>query len=74
MILVPSQDITKSFPFAVFGVLGGAIIIYIFKFKGAKVALLALAITLCVIPFSFGVLIHCPTIQVAGITTPYPNR
>lgn len=60
--------------FVVFGVMGGAIIIYVFKLKGSRVALLGLIISVCVIPFSLGVLIHCPSTQVAGINVPYPNR
>jgi organic anion transporter 4A len=58
---------------AIGGVLSGALIIYIFKLKGTKITILGIVVSLLLIPMGFGVLLHCPSLNVVGITTPYYN-
>ncbi|CAI8032338.1 Solute carrier organic anion transporter family member 4A1 [Geodia barretti] len=55
------------------GVVVGGLIIYCLKLKGRRVSLLQLVISgVAVLPL-LGLLLHCPTSDIAGITTSYPD-
>ena len=51
----------------------GGLIIYFLKLKGKKVSLLQLVISAVAVLPLLGLLLHCPTSDIAGITTSYPD-
>ena len=55
------------------GVVVGGLIIHFLKIKGRQVALLQLALSVLAIFPLLGILIHCPTFDLAGVTTAYPD-
>jgi hypothetical protein len=55
------------------GVVVGGLIIFCTKVKGRNVPLVGLLIAIfAALPLS-GLLIHCPTLHLAGVTVPYPD-
>ena len=51
----------------------GGLLIFLLKLKGRKVALLQLASSVFAVLPLLGLLIHCSTSDIAGITTSYPD-
>ena len=56
-----------------FGAMTGALILYFTKIKGRRVILLIFIIVAILVPLTPAFLIHCPSIEVAGITAPYSD-
>ena len=55
------------------GVFVGSLIVFFTKSKGRSVALINWIVTLLVLFPSFTFLIHCPTVELVGVTVDYPN-
>ena len=53
--------------------IAGALIIYFTKSKGRQVALINWIVSLLIIPPVFVFLIHCPTLNLTGVTVPYAD-
>lgn len=55
------------------GVITGALVVYCSKATGRRVGLITWIITLVTIPSTLVFLVHCPTVQLAGVTAPYSD-
>ena len=55
------------------GVIAGALIIYFTKSKGREVALINWIVSLLIILPVLVFLVHCPTLNLSGITVPYSD-
>ena len=51
----------------------GGLIIYCLKLKGRRVGLLQLTVSVIAVLPLLGLLLHCPTSDIAGITADYPD-
>ena len=51
----------------------GGLLIFFLKLKGRRVALLQMAIAVFAVFPLLGLLLHCPTSDIAGITAAYPD-
>ena len=51
----------------------GALIIYFTKSKGRNVALINWVVTLIALVPTFVFILHCPTLELVGVTVDYPN-
>lgn len=60
--------------FPVIGVVIGSVLTYIFKWNGKRNILFTSIVTLVSVPFLAVYLIHCPTVNLAGVITPYNNE
>ena len=59
--------------FLAFGAMTGALILYFTKIKGRRVILLIFIIVAVLVPLTPAFLIHCPSVEVAGITASYSD-
>ena len=55
------------------GVVTGALIIYFWKPKGRKTAVIQFVVVLIGIPFVLLFLLRCPSYNVAGVVVPYAD-
>lgn len=55
------------------GVLAGALIVFFSKSTGRRVALINWIVALITVPPTLVFLVHCPTVQMAGVTAPYSD-
>ena len=51
----------------------GALIVYLTKIRGRKLAAFIAIIIAVAIPITPAFLLNCPTLEIAGITTPYAD-
>lgn len=73
MLYLSIPSVHPAIPSGGAGVVTGGLIIYFSKAKGRRLPLTQLAISaIAVLPF-LGLLITCPTSQIAGITAAYPD-
>lgn len=56
------------------GVFIGALIIYFTKSKGRNVALINWIVTLIALFPTLIFLVHCPTLELVGVTVEYPDQ
>ena len=54
--------------------MSGALIIHFAKLKGRGITIFVGITSLIIIPAISGLLLHCSSLKIAGITTPYANR
>ncbi len=55
------------------GTITGGIILYLTKLRGKKLALFITVVIATMVPITPSFLLNCPSLQVAGISVPYPN-
>ena len=53
--------------------LAGALIVFFSKSTGRRVALINWIVALITVPPTLVFLVHCPTVQMAGVTAPYSD-
>ena len=54
--------------------MSGALIVHFVKLKGKGITIFVGITSIIIIPAICGLLLHCPSFKIAGITTTYPNR
>lgn len=73
VIQLTISSYSSAIPSGGAGVVAGGLIIYFLKAKGRQVPLIQLTMGAVAILPLLGLLISCPTSQIAGITADYPD-
>ena len=68
-----SNLMSPAIPTGGAGVVLGGLIIFLLKLKGRRVSLLQLVMSAIAVFPLLGLLLHCPTADIAGITAAYPD-
>ena len=55
------------------GVITGALILFCAKLKGRKVVVMNWVVALLTVPITLAFLVHCPTLELAGVNVNYPD-
>lgn len=71
--LIAMYIILLAIPSGGAGVFIGGLIIYFTKSKGRSVALINWVVTLLALFPTFVFIVHCPTLELVGVTVEYPD-